>query len=91
MGYFNGVGDNTTPALKMTGDEWRYVYTSRGSGSFRIEVVDEKGNTVPSSSASGVAGDEGRSPLLEARGTFRIKIDADEVVGHTLHVCIERN
>jgi hypothetical protein len=38
-----------------------------------------------------VAGDEGRSALLEARGTFRIKIDADEVVGHTLHVCIERN
>lgn len=90
-GYFNGVGDDTTPALEMTGDEWRYAYASTGSGSFSIEVVDEDGNTLPSSTASGVAGDEGRSPLLEGNGTFRLKIDADEVVGHTLHVCVERN
>ncbi len=90
IGYFNGVGDDTTPALKMTEDGWRYVYASSGSGAFSIEAVDEKGNRVPSSAASGVAGDEGRSPLLGARGTFRLKIDADEVVGHTLHVCVER-
>jgi hypothetical protein len=91
IGYFNGVGDDTTPALKMTGDEWRYVYASSGSGSFSIEVVDAEGNIVPSSTASGVAGDEGHSSLLEVQGTFRLKIDADEVVGHTLHVCVARN
>ena len=91
IGYFNGVGDDTTPALKMAGDKWRYGYASTGSGSFSIAVVDEEGSTVPSSTASGVAGDEGRSPLLEGHGTFRLKIDADEVVGHTLHVCVERN
>jgi hypothetical protein len=54
-------------------------------------VVDEEGTTVPSSGTSGMAGDKGRSSLLEGQGTFRIKIDADEVVGHTLHVCVERN
>lgn len=91
IGYFNGVGDDTTPALKMTGDEWRYVYASTGSGSFSIEVVDADGNTVPSSTASGVAGDEGHSSLLEVQGAFRLKIDADDVVGHTLHVCVARN
>lgn len=91
IGYFNGVGDDTTPALRMAGDEWRYVYASTGSGSFSIKVVDEEGNTVPASTVSGVAGGGGRSPLLEGQGTFRLRIEADEVVGHTLHVCIERN
>ena len=91
IGYFNGVGDDTTPALKMAGDEWRYVYASTGSGPFSIEVVDAEGNTVPSSTASGVAGDEGRSSMLGGHGTFRLKIDAGEVVGHTLHVCVARN
>lgn len=44
---------------------------------------------MPASTMSDVAGDEGRSPRFEAQGTFRIKIDADEVVGHTLRVCVE--
>jgi hypothetical protein len=89
VGVFNGVGDSTIPELEMLRGGWYYVYASTGSGTFKIEVLDEEGNTVPSSTVSGVAGDEGRSTRLEAKGTFRIKVDADGLVGHTVRVCYE--
>lgn len=52
-----------------------------------MEVLDEDGEALPSSSVSGVAGDEGRSSWLEAEGTFSVKVNADETVGHTVLIC----
>ncbi len=73
----------------MIGEGWRYVYASTGSGALEIQALDEAGNTVPFSTVSGVAGDEGPSPRIEAQGTFSLKIDADEEVGHTVKACDE--
>ncbi len=89
IGIFNGVGDDITPPAEMVGAGWRYVYASTGSGAFSVEALDEDGDTVPSSTVSGVAGDEGRSPRIESQGTFSLKIDADEEVGHTILLCDE--
>lgn len=91
IGMYNGVGDGTTPEFGMREEGWRYAYASSGSGAFNIEVLDEDGNTVPSSTVSGTAGGEGHSPRLEARGTFSFKIEADEFVGHTVLACEETN
>jgi hypothetical protein len=89
IGMFNGVGDRTTPEFGMNGEGWRYAYASTGSGAFTIEVLDEDGNTVPSSTVSGTAGGEGHSSRLEAPGTFSFKIEADELVGNTVLACDE--
>ena len=73
IGIFNGVADETTPRLGVTGEEWRYVYASTGSGSFSIEVLDEEGNQCPLPpyparlATKGVAPNSKRRALLESR------------------------
>lgn len=86
-GYFNGFGDDTTPTLQMSSAGWRYVYNSSGAGAFDMQILDENGNALPSSSESGVAGDKGRSSWLEAGGTFSVNVNAEETVGHTVLIC----
>ncbi len=89
VGVFNGVGDGTSPSFETYGEGWRYAFASTGTGSFTIEALDEDGNPVPSSTITGAAGEGGESPLLADSGTYRIKIRADEEVGHTVRVCIK--
>ncbi len=86
-GQFNSFGDDITPSLQMSSTGWRYVYNSSGSGAFDMEVMDEEGSALPSSSVSGVAGDKGHSSWLEAQGTFSVKVNADEVTGYTVLIC----
>ena len=86
-GQFNSFGDDVTPSPQMSSTGWRYVYNSSGSGAFDMEVMDEDGSALPSSSVSGVAGDKGHSSWLEAEGTFSVKVNADEVTGYTVLIC----
>ena len=88
-GYFNSFGDDTTSTLQISSIGWRYVYNSSGSGAFNMQILDENGNALPSSSVSGTAGDAGRSSWFEAGGTFAVEVHADETVGHTVLICEE--
>lgn len=89
VGIFNGVGEETLPEFEIIGDGWVYAYNSSGSGALSMSALDEAGNTMTSSTVSGVAGDSGRSPRIETQGNLSIEIDAGEEVGHTVKVCDE--